>query len=98
MTVVEWGLGLAEDLAPARLELEITRPRGGSDRGGDDGDEARSRGREVREGARWSGGPLGERWAGFALVGADGLADPARRPRVTCRACCCSPSTPRPPR
>jgi tRNA threonylcarbamoyladenosine biosynthesis protein TsaE len=32
VTVVEWGLGLAEDLAGARLELDITRPRAlGSD-------------------------------------------------------------------
>lgn len=78
VTVVEWGLGLAEDLAPARLELEIHRPRGVSDSGGDVGDNGEVReGREVREVREVVWRAVGERWAGFALVGVDGLADPA---------------------
>jgi tRNA threonylcarbamoyladenosine biosynthesis protein TsaE len=28
VTVVEWGAGLVEDLAPDRLEIEVVRPRG----------------------------------------------------------------------
>lgn len=47
VTVVEWGEGLVEDLAPDRLEVQIRRPRGdggadpGADRAPFDGDEDR---------------------------------------------------------
>jgi tRNA threonylcarbamoyladenosine biosynthesis protein TsaE len=54
VTVVEWGLGLAEDLAAARLELDITRPRAlGSD----------------GEGRTVSWRAFGTRWAAAALPG-----------------------------
>ena len=48
VTVVEWGEGLVEDLAPDRLEVLIRRPRGDADGGADtatepDGDENRHR-------------------------------------------------------
>ncbi|MFL6101667.1 MAG: tRNA (adenosine(37)-N6)-threonylcarbamoyltransferase complex ATPase subunit type 1 TsaE [Actinomycetales bacterium] len=62
VTVVEWGTGLAEDLAEARLELDLTRLKG-------------TRGREPGSGAgegrvvRWRA--VGERWSGFALHGSD---------------------------
>lgn len=51
VTVVEWGTGMAEDLAEARLELHITRGKGTG---------------EVGEGrvVRWRG--VGDRWSGFA--------------------------------
>jgi tRNA threonylcarbamoyladenosine biosynthesis protein TsaE len=56
VTVVEWGLGLAEELAEARLELDITRPKAmGSD------DEGRT--------VSWRA--FGERWAGVAPPGLD---------------------------
>lgn len=46
VTVVEWGHGLVEDLAPDRLEVLIRRPRGDDDGGADaapfDGDEVRT--------------------------------------------------------
>lgn len=46
VTVVEWGEGLVEDLAPDRLEVRILRPLGALDGGPDDapfdGDEPRS--------------------------------------------------------
>jgi tRNA threonylcarbamoyladenosine biosynthesis protein TsaE len=58
VTVVEWGRGLAEDLAPTRLELEIHRSLG---RGGGQ--------HEAREIA-WRA--VGERWGGFALDRLDG--------------------------
>lgn len=64
VTVVEWGSGRAEELAPARLELEIHRSHGRS--GGVDEPAA-----EVRE-LVWRA--VGERWSGFAL---DGLVAPA---------------------
>jgi tRNA threonylcarbamoyladenosine biosynthesis protein TsaE len=53
VTVVEWGRGLAEDLAEDRLEIDISRSHGlaGSD-------ESRT--------VRWRG--VGTRWAGFALA------------------------------
>jgi tRNA threonylcarbamoyladenosine biosynthesis protein TsaE len=45
VTVVEWGEGLVEDLAPDRLEVLIRRPRGDAEGGADvapyDGDEDR---------------------------------------------------------
>jgi tRNA threonylcarbamoyladenosine biosynthesis protein TsaE len=53
VTVVEWGLGLAEPLAAGRLELHITRPRAlGS------ADEARTVTWRAF-GDRWAGAPLG---------------------------------------
>jgi tRNA threonylcarbamoyladenosine biosynthesis protein TsaE len=52
VTVVEWGRGLAEDLAEDRLEIDISRPHGL-----DDVDETRT--------VRWRG--VGLRWAGFEL-------------------------------
>jgi tRNA threonylcarbamoyladenosine biosynthesis protein TsaE len=65
VTVVEWGRGLAEDLAPARLELEIHRPLGhGAGRQADrPDDESRA--------IAWRA--VGERWRGFALDRLDGL-------------------------
>ena len=54
VTVVEWGLGLAEDLAAARLELDITRPRGLDIDG---------------EGRSVSWRAFGARWAAVALPG-----------------------------
>jgi len=58
VTVVEWGSGLVEDLAPDRLEISIRRPRGDDDGGADAapvaGDEARSVG-VLGYGARWDG-------------------------------------------
>lgn len=63
VTVVEWGEGLVEDLAAARLEVRITRPVGGV--GPDrrlDGDEPRTV--HVRG--------FGQRWAGLDLSGGAG--------------------------
>jgi tRNA threonylcarbamoyladenosine biosynthesis protein TsaE len=62
VTVVEWGEGLVEDLAPDRLEVRIRRPRGdadpsldtGADRAPFDGDENR-RVSIVGYGPRWHG-------------------------------------------
>jgi tRNA threonylcarbamoyladenosine biosynthesis protein TsaE len=61
VTVVEWGEGLVEDLAAARLEIRITRPRGGYGPDGPpaDGDEPR----ELRIRA------FGARWRGISLPG-----------------------------
>ena len=56
VTVVEWGRGMAEDLAEARLELDITRPRAMTSAG---------EGRTVR----WRA--FGDRWAGAGLPGLD---------------------------
>jgi tRNA threonylcarbamoyladenosine biosynthesis protein TsaE len=64
VTVVEWGSGRAEDLAPARLEFEIHRSHGRS--GGADAPVDESR--EVV----WRA--VGERWSGFEL---DALVAPA---------------------
>ncbi len=55
ITVVEWGLGLAEELAASRLEVDITRPKGT----GDETDEHRV--------VRWRA--FGGRWAGVRLPG-----------------------------
>jgi tRNA threonylcarbamoyladenosine biosynthesis protein TsaE len=61
VTVVEWGEGLVEGLAPDRLEVRLRRPHGSEGGGPDDpasdGDEPRTV--EVAGfGARWSGVPL----------------------------------------
>ena len=63
VTVVEWGEGLVEDLAPDRLELRLVRPHGalGPDDAPSGGDEPRT--------VRLAG--FGERWAGAALPIAD---------------------------
>ena len=61
VTVVEWGEGLLEGLAPDRLEIDIARPHGGLDLGGPDDAEAPDPAggtRTVRvraRGTRWSG-------------------------------------------
>ena len=59
VTVVEWGEGLVERLAPDRLEVRLNRPRGSADpdRPVEDGDEPRT---VVLSGygARWSGARL----------------------------------------
>lgn len=65
VTVVEWGEGLLEGLAPDRLEVHLRRPHGGLDLAGADGDALDADGRDpaggVRtvqiraRGARWSG-------------------------------------------
>ena len=71
VTVIEWGAGLVEGLAPDRLEVDITRGAGGSDPGDPDGDPAAA----VRTvqlsavGPRWTGvdlGPLAPRRPGDA--------------------------------
>jgi tRNA threonylcarbamoyladenosine biosynthesis protein TsaE len=54
ITVVEWGLGLAEDLAAARIELTITRPKAL-----DSDDESRT--------VTWRA--FGARWADASLPG-----------------------------
>jgi tRNA threonylcarbamoyladenosine biosynthesis protein TsaE len=72
VTVVEWGLGLAEDLAPARLELEIHRSQGTpGDSTDDPAEETAGEAREVV----WRA--VGERWSGFAPDRLDGLVAPA---------------------
>jgi tRNA threonylcarbamoyladenosine biosynthesis protein TsaE len=64
VTVVEWGTGLTEQLAEARLELAITRRTGRLDE--TDGDRAE------RRVVRWRA--VGSRWAGLDLTGALALA------------------------
>jgi tRNA threonylcarbamoyladenosine biosynthesis protein TsaE len=59
VTVVEWGEGLVEDLAEDRLDVHIDRATGA------DGDDAGAELRRVRL------VPVGERWAGVGLPGAD---------------------------
>lgn len=61
VTVVEWGEGLVEGLAPDRLELHLLRPQGalGPDDAPTEGDEPRT--------VRLAG--FGPRWAGTALPG-----------------------------
>ncbi len=54
VTVVEWGEGLVEDLAAARLEVRLARPRGGADEAPADGDEPRTV-TLVSIGRRWEG-------------------------------------------
>ena len=61
VTVVEWGEGIAEALAPDRLVVALTRPRGEA------GPEAADEGRRVvltPTGARWVGSGLGGLLAG----------------------------------
>lgn len=70
VTVVEWGTGLTEDLAEARVELAITRRTGRLD----DRDDREGEGAERRV-VRWRA--IGARWAGPDL--AEALA--ARPPR-----------------
>ena len=65
VTVVEWGRGLAEDLAADRLEIDITRKRGLGPAGAAN-DGAVDEGRTVR----WQA--FGPRWAGFGLDGPAG--------------------------
>jgi tRNA threonylcarbamoyladenosine biosynthesis protein TsaE len=56
VTVVEWGSGLLEALAPDRLEIDIERPHGGLDLASDDLDPAGgTRTVHIRaRGPRWS--------------------------------------------
>jgi len=61
VTVVEWGHGLAEDLADARLELDITRRKGQADAP----DESRA--------VTWRA--VGDRWSGFDWPGAPRVGD-----------------------
>jgi tRNA threonylcarbamoyladenosine biosynthesis protein TsaE len=56
VTVVEWGAGLVEQLADARLEVEIHRPIGGDP---DSGGEEPRRVIWRAYGARWAGVDLG---------------------------------------
>jgi tRNA threonylcarbamoyladenosine biosynthesis protein TsaE len=58
ITVVEWGTGLTEDLAEARLELAITRRIGQTARSAETGAERRV--------VRWRA--VGARWAGLDLA------------------------------
>ena len=55
MTVVEWGEGVAEGLADTRLEVHLTRARGGDDET-EDHDPRTLRVSPV--GARWVGAGL----------------------------------------
>lgn len=73
ITVVEWGEGLVEDLAPDRLEIRLFRPHGalGPDDAPQDGDEPRT--------VRLAG--FGDRWAGVGLPSA-GL--PGQNPAQSC--------------
>jgi tRNA threonylcarbamoyladenosine biosynthesis protein TsaE len=64
ITVVEWGEGLVEDLAPDRLEIRLSRPRGSLDpeNAPNEVDEPRT--------VRLAG--FGARWAGVALAPSPG--------------------------
>lgn len=70
VTIVEWGEGLVEGLAPDRLEVRLTRPHGAVGGGPDDpaadGDEPR----EVRMAG------YGPRWSGVRLPDRPGRGDP----------------------
>ncbi len=60
VTVVEWGAGIAESLAEDRLEIQLTRPRGGSEEPAPEvADELRTV-RIVPVGARWVGADLAD--------------------------------------
>lgn len=70
VTVVEWGEGWVEALAADRLELTLTRPHGhleSADVARDDDDPAAGE-RTLTVHA------VGDRWAGVALPGLDGVA------------------------
>lgn len=64
VTVVEWGVGLAEGLAEDRLELEILRPHGGTPPDETQQDDTEPGGSETRT-LRLT--PVGPRWAGVDL-------------------------------
>ena len=72
VTVVEWGEGLAEGLADARLEVVISRSRGGTPRADDDpageGDDDARLIRITPIGRRWFDAPLRAALAGTGLV------------------------------
>jgi tRNA threonylcarbamoyladenosine biosynthesis protein TsaE len=61
VTVVEWGAGLVEELAPDRLDVLLTRPHGAF---GDDPDDAMLEADEPRT-VRFSG--HGARWRGVRI-------------------------------
>jgi len=64
VTVVEWGQGLVESIAGARLEITLERPRGAGESGGSDFLEDAEVGvRAVTVTAH------GERWAGLDVAG-----------------------------
>ncbi|KQX66312.1 tRNA (adenosine(37)-N6)-threonylcarbamoyltransferase complex ATPase subunit type 1 TsaE [Angustibacter sp. Root456] len=69
VTVVEWGQGLVDELAPARLEVAITRPRGEAPAGAaahadDDGDAEQEAADDVDEPRTVVVDGVGERWDG----------------------------------
>jgi tRNA threonylcarbamoyladenosine biosynthesis protein TsaE len=68
VTVVEWGEGLVEDLAPDRLEIRLSRPHGalGPDDAPTETDEPRT--------VRLAG--FGSRWGGVTLPPSTGLPGP----------------------
>jgi tRNA threonylcarbamoyladenosine biosynthesis protein TsaE len=65
VTVVEWGEGIAETLAPNRLEVALARPRGkGNSPEGAENLSGRAHRATIRGiGPRWEGIDLGERLA-----------------------------------
>jgi tRNA threonylcarbamoyladenosine biosynthesis protein TsaE len=69
VTVVEWGEGLVEDLAPDRLEIRLSRPHGalGPDDAPNEADEPRT--------VRLAG--FGSRWAGVSLPQSTTLPGPS---------------------
>ncbi len=75
VTVVEWGLGMAEDLADARLELDLIRPKAQpAGRRGDLVSDASDVGDEARTVA-WRA--FGGRWADASVPGLE-TTPPAR--------------------
>ncbi|HEX3002599.1 MAG TPA: tRNA (adenosine(37)-N6)-threonylcarbamoyltransferase complex ATPase subunit type 1 TsaE [Angustibacter sp.] len=68
VTVVEWGQGLVDELAPDRLEVSIVRPRGAAPAGDparpdDDGDADQEPADDVDEPRSVVVDGVGERWA-----------------------------------
>jgi tRNA threonylcarbamoyladenosine biosynthesis protein TsaE len=67
VTVVEWGQGLVDELAPDRLEVSIVRPRGeaagGDARPDDDGEPDHEAADDVDEPRTVVVDGVGERWA-----------------------------------